>query len=103
MPNPSTPNQQQCDWSLPVRAIDPDSTHFQAGYQQALTDFAISNLLHRLKTYSATHFNATWATLNPSETETLAAILIQTLTANLNGNLLVPYLTAIRHPSCTAG
>lgn len=71
---------------------------YQAGYQQALADFAITDLLHRLNTYSDPHFDAACVTLTAPETETLAAVLIQTLAANLNGNLLAIYLKAIRHP-----
>ncbi|MEQ9234655.1 hypothetical protein [Coleofasciculus sp. E2-BRE-01] len=32
----------------------------------------------------------------PSELESLAAILIRDLTANLNGNAIAPYLNALR-------
>jgi hypothetical protein len=74
----------------------------QTGYQQALNDFAISDLLQRLKTYSDRSYDATWVALKAQEAETLAAILIQTLTANLNGNLLAVYLDAIRSKTLDA-
>ena len=100
MPNPSISN-----W--PKRSPNPacgtsktaisTPALFQGGYQRALTDFAITDLLHRLNTYSDAHFDAAWTALTTPETETLAAILIQTLTDNLTGNLLATYLDAIRH------
>jgi hypothetical protein len=37
------------------------------GYQQALEDFAIPNLLTRLKTYSDTDFDAVWMNLTQPE------------------------------------
>lgn len=98
MPNSSISDQQQCDRTPSLHAILSHSTPFQAGYQQALTDFAITDLLHCIKTHSDAHFDATWLALKPTETESLAAILIQSLTTNLKGNLLTAYLNAIRHP-----
>ncbi|MBD2069801.1 hypothetical protein H6F93_20175 [Leptolyngbya sp. FACHB-671] len=62
-------------------------------YQQVLDRFALSDLLLRLKTY----FDAVGVSLESQEIEVLAAILIQTLTANLNDSLLASYLEAIRH------
>ncbi|MBM0744071.1 hypothetical protein JOY44_21020 [Phormidium sp. CLA17] len=69
---------------------------YQAGYQQALADFAIADLLCRLKTYSDASFDAAWVVIKTQEAETLAASLIQTLTANLDGKLLAAYLDALR-------
>jgi len=73
-----------------------DSPTYQKGYQQALEDFAIANLLTRLKTYCDTDFNAAWMKLTQPELETLASILIRQLTANLNGKALYEYLNAMR-------
>ena len=75
---------------------------YQAGYQQALDDFAIPPLLYRLQTYSDHSFDADWVALKDQEAETLAVVLIQTLTANLNGNLLAVYLDAIRSKTLDA-
>jgi hypothetical protein len=69
------------------------------GYQQALEDFAIPNLLTRLKTYSDADFDAAWMNLTQPELESLAAILIRQLTANLKGKAIAGYLNAIRHGS----
>ena len=68
----------------------------QAGYQQALDDFAIPLLLHQLQTYSNTNFDTASVTLKPQEAESLAALLIQTLTANLSSTPLAAYLDAMR-------
>ncbi len=75
---------------------------YQAGYQQALTDFSITDLLCRLKTYSDSNFDTASVALKTQEVETLAAILIQTLTANLNGNTLAGYLDVMRHNTLDA-
>ena len=69
---------------------------YQAGYQQALDDFAIPPLLYRLQTYSDANFDAAWVALKTQEAATLATILVQTLTANLNGTLLAAYLDVLR-------
>lgn len=69
---------------------------YQLGYQQAQQDFAVTQLLDRLKTYSDCSFDATSVDLNPSEADALATILIQTLTTHLNGQLLAAYLAVMR-------
>lgn len=69
----------------------------QIGYQQALEDFAIANLLTRLKTFCDDDFDAAWMNLTQPELESLAAILIRDLTANLKGNAIAGYFNAIRH------
>lgn len=76
---------------LPISKTD------QAGYQQALADFAITDLLQTLTTFSDPNFDAQFAALEPQEAEALAALLIQALTASLNGELLLSYLEALRH------
>ncbi len=38
---------------------------YQQGYQQAKEDFAIANLLTRLKTYSDADFDAAWMNITP--------------------------------------
>jgi hypothetical protein len=69
-----------------------DSPTYQKGYQQALEDFAIANLLTQLQNYSDT------VQTNPSqpELESLAAILIRQLTTNINGKAIADYLNAMR-------
>lgn len=99
MSNSSISTGQECSPppDNPSISATSDSNPYQAGYQQALTDFALTDLLHHLQTYSDRHFNATWVALKPQEAEAIAALLIQSLTATLNGNLLANYLAAIRH------
>ena len=69
----------------------------QKGYQQALEDFAIAHLLKSLQTYSDADFDAALMNLTQSELESLAAILIRDLTANLNGKAIA----INKHPSCS--
>jgi hypothetical protein len=78
---------------------------YQQGYQQALEDFAIAkrcceaqiaNLLTQLQNYSDADFNTAWMNLTQPELESLAAILIRQLTANLNGKTLTDYFNAMR-------
>jgi hypothetical protein len=74
-----------------------DKQSFQDGYQQALDDFGIRELLSKLSTYSDADFDAGLMHLEEQELESLAAILIGQLTQTLNGKLIASYLNAIRH------
>jgi hypothetical protein len=67
------------------------------GYQQALADFGITELLSHLRNYKDANFNAAWMNLEEQELESLAAIFIQQLTANLKGKLIASHLNTIRH------
>ena len=101
MSNPSYSSQQKHNrrsLRCPCAPTIPTFELYQAGYEQALMDFAITDLLHCLNTYSDNSFDAVWAALTTDEAETLAAVLIQTLCNKLNGNILVTYLNAIRQP-----
>jgi hypothetical protein len=100
MPDSSIPIKQEdkgtsarCTSKPPITPTE----FYQAGYQQALTDFAITDLLCRLKTYSDSNFDAAWMNLTQAELESLAAILIRELTTNLKGKAIASYLNAIRH------
>ncbi|MFP4123373.1 MAG: hypothetical protein ACLFWI_20755 [Coleofasciculus sp.] len=77
----------------------PGELTYQQGYQQALEDFAIAPLFTHLETYSEPDFDPARMQLTPSELESLAAILIRDLTANLNGKAIALYLNALRHGS----
>ena len=94
MSNNSIPTEQECSHSPKPPITQRES--YQKGYQQALIDFAITDLLCHLETYSDNDFDAALVTLKKQEIETLAAIFIQALTANLNGKLLSAYLNLIR-------
>lgn len=104
MSPPLIPHEQEFSRTPPAipKPSPPTQAWVQAGYQQALNDFAVSDLLHRLKMYSDASFDAVWVALDTQEAETLAAILIQTLTTNLNGNFLAVYLDAIRSKTLDA-
>jgi hypothetical protein len=65
-------------------------------YQQALDDFGITQLLSYISNYCDANFNAAWMNLTQPELESLSAILIRQLTANLNGKALYEYLNAMR-------
>lgn len=73
------------------------TTAYQDGYQQALSDFGITELLETLSNFKDTDFDAHSLHLEPEELDSLAAILIGQLTASLNGKLLGSYLNAHRH------
>jgi hypothetical protein len=66
------------------------------GYQQALDDFGITELLAKLSNYSDADFDSAWIQPQQQELETLAAILISQLTDSINGKLIANYLNAIR-------
>ncbi|WP_226590333.1 hypothetical protein [Microseira wollei] len=82
-------------------------TSYLEGYQQALEDFAIAQLLTQLQNYSDADFDAAQMNLTQTELESLAAISIRDLTANLDGKAIcrphalafAGYLNAIRHSS----
>lgn len=99
MSNPSPATGPEGSYPLPCciphSPLAPP-TSYPAGYQQALADFAITDLLGRLKTYTDASFDAARVALKTQEAETLAALLIQTLTTHLNGKLLAAYLTVLR-------
>ncbi len=83
----------------PVREKAGSADVYQQGYQQAKEDFAIANLLTRLKNYSDGDFNTAWMKLTQPELESLAAILIRQLTSNLNGKAIADYFHAMRTSS----
>jgi hypothetical protein len=80
----------------PVREKAGSSDVYQEGYQQALDDFAIANLLTQLQNHSNADFNTAWMNPTQPELESLAAILIQQSTANLNGKAFADYINAMR-------
>ncbi|NEQ18601.1 MAG: hypothetical protein F6K28_00260 [Microcoleus sp. SIO2G3] len=74
----------------------PDQTE-PNGYQQALSDFAITELLEKLSHLQDTDFDAQPLHPEPEELESVAALLIQQLTNNLHSKLISGYLNAHRH------
>ena len=73
------------------------TTAYQDGYQQALSDFGITELLEKLSHFKDADFDAQWLHPEPEELDSLAALLIQQLTNSLNGKLISSYLNAHRH------
>jgi hypothetical protein len=69
---------------------------YQKGYQQALRDFCITELLAKLSNYSDADFDSAWMQTQQQELESLAAILISQLTDSIDGKVIGNYLNAIR-------
>jgi hypothetical protein len=99
MPNYADSDEAKC---CGAKTFQPqaDRVHAQVytdGYQQALSDFGITELLEKLSNFSDNDFKAQWLYKEPGELDSLAAILIQQLINNLNGKLIGGYLNAMRH------
>src|SRR5919199_621374 len=65
------------------------STAYQRGYQQALSDFGIIDLLAKLRDLNPGRY------VEEEDQESLIAVLIQQLTNNLNSKLLDNYFQAL--------
>jgi hypothetical protein len=65
-------------------------------YEQALSDFGITDLIEKLSNFSDSDFDASWMNLEKQELESLATILIRGLTVSLKGKLIAGYVNAIR-------
>jgi hypothetical protein len=65
-------------------------------YEQALSDFGITELMEKLSNFSDPDFDASWMNLEQQELESLATILIRGLTVSLKGKLIAGYVNAIR-------
>ena len=90
--------------TIPIMTNSTDSgtpkcrtTAYQDGYQQALSDFGITELLEKLSHFKDADFDAHSLHVEPEELDSLAAILIGQLTASLNGKVVSSYLNAHRH------
>ncbi|MEG4800742.1 hypothetical protein QUB63_14175 [Microcoleus sp. ARI1-B5] len=73
-----------------------DGSEFSCGYQQALDDFGISQLLLCIRNYSDADFDTQRMQLKQKELHSLAAHLIEQLVANLKGSLIASYLNTLR-------
>lgn len=76
-----------------------DGSEFSRGYQQALDDFGITQLLSCIRSYSDTDFDAQRVLLQEKEVKSLAGHLIEQLAANLTGSLIASYLDILRKAS----
>ena len=65
------------------------STAYQRGYQQALSDFGIIELLAKLRDLNKGRY------VEEQDQESLIAILIQQLSNNLNSKLIDDYFQAL--------
>lgn len=99
MPKSSSQSQRRNSQTEAYSATNPIPELYQTGYQQALSDFAVTDLLNQICTHLDRCSDAAWLKQHPQAVETLAAILIQALAANLNSNVLAIYLESIRHCS----
>jgi hypothetical protein len=66
----------------------------KAVYQQAIDDFSVTNLLAQLQNFSSPEFVS--QPIAESESELIAALLIEQLANNLGSQLVAAYLKAIR-------
>ena len=73
-----------------------DGKEYNRGYQQALDDFGITQLLSRIRSYSDDDFDATGARMTQPEIESFAVFLILRVGANLNGSTIARYLNTLR-------
>ncbi|MEQ8972485.1 MAG: hypothetical protein RIE73_19090 [Coleofasciculus sp. C1-SOL-03] len=65
--------------------------------QQALAELGITQLLGLIKHYSDIDFDASQMHLTDAEVQAIARLLIQQLTASLNGKLIAGTLNTLRH------
>jgi hypothetical protein len=71
-----------------------ETTAQKAVYQQAIADFSITNLLAQLQNFSSPEFDS--QPIAESESELIAALLVEQLANNLGSQLVAAYLKAIR-------
>jgi len=68
----------------------------QDGYQQALNDFCLTELLEKLSQVNRSAVEPQCLASVPEELDSLAALLIQQLTSSLDSKLIEDYLSAMR-------
>lgn len=73
-----------------------DGSEYTRGYQQALDDFGITQLLSGIGSYSDEDFDADRARMTRPEIESLAVFLILRVGANLKGSTIARYLNSLR-------
>ncbi|WP_293349646.1 MULTISPECIES: hypothetical protein [unclassified Microcoleus] len=73
-----------------------DESEYSRGYQQALNDFGVTQLLSRIRCYSDDDFDANRARMTQPELESFAVFLILRVGANLNGSAIARYLNTLR-------
>jgi hypothetical protein len=73
-----------------------DGNEYARGYQQALDDFGITQLLSGIRSYSDEDFEADRACMTQPEIESFAVFLILRVGANLKGSAIARYLNTLR-------
>ncbi len=73
-----------------------DGSEYTRGYQQAVNDFGITQLLSGIRNYSDEDFDATGARMTQPELESFAVFLILRVGANLKGSTIARYLKTLR-------
>ncbi|MEG3928990.1 MULTISPECIES: hypothetical protein [unclassified Microcoleus] len=73
-----------------------DGSEYNRGYQQALNDFGITQLLSGIRSYSDEDFDADRARMTGPEIESFAVFLILRVGANLKGSTIARYLNTLR-------
>ncbi|MEG4803518.1 hypothetical protein QUB63_22415 [Microcoleus sp. ARI1-B5] len=73
-----------------------DGNEYTRGYQEALNDFGITQLLSGIRSYCDEDFDADRARMTGPELESLAVFLILRVGANLKGSAIARYLNTLR-------
>ena len=73
-----------------------DDSEYTRGYQQALIDFGIAQLLSNIRDYSDADFDAASACITQQEIESVAVFAILRVGAHLKGSLIARYLNTLR-------
>lgn len=71
-------------------------SEYARGYQQALNDSGVTQLLSNISNYSDADFDATRARITQQELESLAVFAILRVGANLKGIKIVRYFNTLR-------
>ncbi|MEG5059180.1 hypothetical protein QUB60_14795 [Microcoleus sp. A2-C5] len=74
-----------------------DGSEYTRGYQQALDDFGVTQLLSRIRCYSDDDFDADRTQLTQQELESLVAIVIERVAVNIKGSAIARYLNSLRN------
>jgi hypothetical protein len=73
-----------------------NGSEYTRGYQQAVDDFGITQLLSNIRNYSDADFDAAGARITQQELESVAVFAILRLGAHLKGSKIARYLNTLR-------
>ncbi|MEG4318000.1 MULTISPECIES: hypothetical protein [unclassified Microcoleus] len=74
-----------------------DESEYTRGYQQAVDDFGVTQLLSSIRCYSDDDFDVDRAQLTQQELESLVAMVIERVAANIKGSAIARYLNILRN------